>query len=435
MNRCGVTQEETINSINMFIPTPDQKWHQSVKSAYFRNQSEHGSIQVRDIGVTEFQAPAYVANFNDDIVADDIMRTTATLYSHKVPNNLILDFVSKLARYYDGLGYIDMRKNNLLEMMDKAIQVLNSSIASNAAQHSLKYESAEEMGRELVKLDLVKGLIPTYVPEIDRAMYGGMMPGNFYGLIGLGGTYKSIIAQNIAYQNALNDIPTLYLNSEMSSFQYYERLALMAMGIDLRDEIYHKRLSEETIDSFIEMLTAKLKNNIFVFNGSNFNHTSIKAAVEHIEATTGKKIRLIIADGVSQMDSLGREEIPATIHNSGALKEIAKDVNAVVIGLYHLSGDAGHYTLRDTGKKVRGGVKTLANFDGYFSTSKLVDPSTKNLENPDEVIYIENKIYLRLHDKRTRAGTVPTIVNIGNNLNLEQEECDPRNYEFNPHKR
>jgi archaellum biogenesis ATPase FlaH len=435
LNRLGAKMEDSIDFISVTYPTPDLKWHQSVRSAYFHNQAEHNTFTVRDMAVRDFVAPPFIANFNDDVAADDLMRTTAMLYTYKVPNNYIMDTVSKIARYYDTLGYIDMRKNDLRAMMNNAIEVLNNNIANNAVRNSLKYEPAEEMGRALVNMDLVKGLIPTYIPDIDRAMYGGMMPGNAYGLIGLGGTYKSIIAQNIAYQNALGDIPTLYLNGEMSSFQFYERLTLMSMGIDLRDEMYTKKLNHDNIEPFIEKLGGFLKGNMFVFTGSNFNHDNVLATVEHIRATTGKVIRLIIADGLSQFDSRNKEEIPATIHNSGVCKEIAKDTNTVVIPLIHLSGDAAAYTLRDTGEKVRGGIKTLANLDGYFSTSLLIDPATADLENKDEVIYYENKMYLRLKDKRTRAGVVPTIVNIGNMLNLTQEFVDPRSYEFNHKKK
>lgn len=437
LNRCGVPMEDALNLITMNIPTPDIKWHQSVKSAYFHNQQEHGLITVRDINNTtaNFVAPPYVANYTDDVVANDLMRITATLFHQKVGMNDIQDIVWKIAQYYNKQGYIDINRNSLVGLMNQAVQVLNANMANHAAQTALKYETAEDMAKELVQIDLIKGLIPTYIPEFDRCMYGGMMPSNTYGLIGLGGTYKSIVAQNIAYKNALNDIPTLYLNGEMSKFQFYERLALMTLGIDLRDEIYHKRINESNIESFIEHVRSFLKGNIFVFSGSNFNQENIISTLQHIEATTGKVIRLIVADGLSQFDAKGKEEIPATIYNAGVCKEIAKATNTVVMPLIHLSGDAAAYTLRDTGMKVRGGIKTLANLDGYFSTSLLIDPQTSSLENIEEVMYLTNKMYLRLKDKRTRTGVVPSIVNIGQNLNLIQEECDPRSYELNPHKR
>lgn len=433
LNRCGIRQDVTIELIDQNLPTPDKLWHQSVRSAYFHNQGEHNSVKVKDIGVSEFTAPPYVANFNDDVVINDIMQTTAVLHSHEVPPKLIADYLSKLSRFYDTLGYIDMRKNDLRAMMRKAIDILNENIANTAAQNALKYELAEDMGREIIKLDLVEGLVPTFIPEIDQAMYGGMMPGNFYGLIGLGGTWKSIFAQSISFKNALKGTPVLYLNGEMSGFQFYERLSLMAFGIDLRDEVYHKRLNESNIESFIEHMREKLNNNIFVVNGNGFDQKNIYHTIEHIRATTGKVVRLVVVDGVTQMANAGREEIPATIFNTGACKEIAKETGSVVMGLLHLSGDAAAYTLRDTGRKARGGIKTTANMDGYFSTSKLIDTQVQGLET-EEVTYMDDKFYLRLTDKRTRTGVLSVIVNIGKNLELEQEYTDPRSYDVSPNR-
>lgn len=436
LNRCGVAMEDAINLITMNLPTPDIKWHQSVKSAYFLNQHEHGAVQIRDLNETNtFIAPPYVANYTDDVAANDLMRITAELFYSKVNVSTIQDIIAKITMYYNKEGYIDLDRASLADLMNRAIFMLNQQVANHAAKSSLKYETAEDIGRELIKMDLVQGLVRTFIEPLDNSMYGGMMPGNFYGLIGLGGTFKSIIAQSIAYKNAIADVPTLYLNGEMSKFQFYERLIWQAMGIDLREELYHKRLDASNIESFIEQLQIFTKRNIFVFNGANFNRDSIKATIQHIEATTGKIIRLIVVDGVTQMDNKGKEEVQATIYNAGECKELAKETNAVVIGLLHMSGDAGAATLRDTGVKVRGGIKTTANMDGYFSTSKLIDPVSTTLENLEEIMYIERKIYLRVQDKRTRAGVIPLIININDRLGLEYEACDPRAYEINPNRR
>jgi KaiC/GvpD/RAD55 family RecA-like ATPase len=392
---------------------------------------------VRDIngGTNAFVAPPYIANYTDDVVANDIMRITAMLFYQKVSVGDIQDIVGKITRYYNKEGLIDLNRASLDDLMNRAIYTLNQNMAAHSAQTALKYIAAEDIGRDLVKMDLQKGLIKTFIEPIDEAMYGGLMPGNFYGLIGLGGTYKSIIAQSIAYKNAVEDVPTLYVNSEMSAHQFYERLIWQALGIDLRQEMYHKRLNEGNIDSFIEQLQVLTKRNIFVFNGSNHNRDSVLATVQHIEATTGKTIRLIVMDGISQMDAKGKEEIQAAIFNANECKEISKQTNAVVIGLLHMSGDAGAATLRDTGIKVRGGIKMTSSMDGYFSTSKLVDPVSSSLENTEEIVYLEKKIYFRLTDKRTRAGVVPVIVNITDRLSLEHEESDPRSYELNPNRK
>lgn len=436
MNRCGCNPDETIGMIDRHYTTPDTKWHQSVRSAFFHNQHEHNSVKVKDIDENSaYIAPPYIASYTEDVAANDIMRITAMLYNYKLQTGEIMDVVGKIGSFYDKMGYIDYRRASLIDMMNFAVHTLQSNIAIGAAKDSLAYETAEDMGRELIKMDLSTGMIKTHIPPVDRDMFGGPLPGTFYELIGLGGTYKSIIAQFIAYKNAMEDVPTLYLNGEMSRFQYYGRLALQALGVNLRQLLYTKEVNASNIEAFIDKLEAHTKRNIFVVNGNGFNQKNVYATIQHIYATTGKQIKLIVIDGITQMDASGKDEIQATIYNSGVAKEIAKQTNCVVFGLLHMSGDAANKTLRDTGKKVRGGIKTTANADGYFSTSLLIDPNCKTLENPDEVEFLPNKFYLRLTDKRTETGIESYIINIDQNLHLHYEETPPQNYEINPNKR
>lgn len=437
LNRCGVPVPETIMLITQNYVTPDIKWHQSVKSAYFHNQHEHGVVKLKDISTHAFIAPPYVANYTDDVVTNDLMRITATLYHHKVSNADIFDVVEKVAKYYNIAGFIDVNRNTLAELMNKAISVLMTEMANHAAQSALKYETAESLGRELISQN-ASGSLPTYIRDIDEALGGGLMASNFYGLIGFGGTFKSVVVQFWTYMHAMNDVPVLYLNGEMSKLQFYERLALQVFGINLRSEMAKGNINPETIDSFIEQMETITKKNIFFFNGSGFNKQSINATLDHIFVTTGKKVRLVIMDGLTQMDQGGREEAAANIHNSGVCKEIVKEAHGgegvILVSLIHCSGEENK-TLRNTGSKVRGGSKMLANMDGYFCTSLLVDPETGSLENADDIIFRSGKFYFRLVDKRSIAGTVSAIMNVTPRLLLEMEECDPKQYEFNPNKR
>jgi hypothetical protein len=134
------------------------------------------------------------------------------------------------------------------------------------------------------------------------------------------------------------------------------------------------------------------------------------------------------------MDDGNLQEIPAAIRNTAICKEIAKEANdgegVVVLGLMHVSGEQVAAKIRrDNGPFCRGGGKTIANMDGYFSTSLLVDPATNDLDNTDDVLFVENTFYLRFVDKRSGAGTVNTVVSVDNNLNLADANIDPRSIE------
>jgi hypothetical protein len=432
MNRCGVNIHETEEFFNQEFSDLDHKEiHTTIKSAYFRHQHEFASVEVKDLNTSKFIAPPYVANYTDDVVINDVMRVTATLFNYKVPTTEITDIVSKVAKYYHREGYLDIDRVNLKDLMNKAVLILRENMASITDKIALKYESVEEMAKSLIKDKSSDFLVPTFIPSIDNSLGGGLSLGNFYGCIGLGGTFKSILLQFWACACAVNGIPFLYLNGEMSKVQFYQRLCTMVFGIPWTTLVRERNLNEDNIDEFIESVNKGLGNNLHVVNGTDYNKENICATITNIEAKTGKKIRMIGVDGLTQMDSLGKEEIPAAIHNTGVLKEISKETNTAIVALIHLSGE-NDKTLRDTGLRVRGGTKMLANMDGYFSTSLLVDKDfMESLDATEELKFIEGMMYLKYTDKRTGAGVTNCIINITKKLDLKEDlDNPPHSYEY-----
>lgn len=436
LNRCGIEMSVAEGMLVSEFDDLDQKEvFMCCKSAYFRNAGEHGSVEVKDIGnIQDFVAPPYIANYTDDVVLNDIMRITAMLYHKTVDIKEIKFIVARVAKSYQQDGMIDINRSTLAELMNKAIQTLNSNIASVAEKNALNYQTAEEMGAELLSMGMDLSAPTTGIDEIDRVM-GGMPSGNFYGIIGFGGTFKSILAMYMAYVNAMRGIPSLYFNGEMSKLQYYERLALIVMNIIWKEAVDKGEINHNNIADFISRMMEKVQRNMLVYTGSGFNEANVISTIHKIEATENKKIRVVFIDGITQMDSKGREEIPAAISNSGECKEIAKKTDTTVIGLLHVSGPVDK-TYRDTGEKVRGGQKIIANMDGYFSTSLLIDrEATEALENDTDTIFLPGKMYLRYTDKRSGLGVINSIVNIGSNLHLRQEVCDPNSYEVKINRR
>lgn len=429
LNRCGVDFNETVSLVkDNFADLEEKEKFLCCKSAYFHNQQEHGAFEVKDIdALAEFQAPAYIANFTDDVVANDLMRITALLTHHNVCRSDLGDIISKIARYYHSKGLIDIDRKTLLDLMNNAIALYNSKRAEATSETSLKYQTLDEMAQDIVNIDFDENGVKTFYPWIDNATQGGLKLGNFYGLIGVGGTFKSIDAEYMMYRNAINDVPSLYLNGEMSSYQFYERMISMALKIDLYQALAQKKIRKDNVDELIAQVNEVTKGNIFVVNGSGFNAENIIASVDNIEAKTGKRIKLIVVDGVTQMEDTKNDEIRSTIYNSHVCKEVAKQANVAIIGLLHVSGEITKHT-RDTGERVRGGRKVLANMDGYFCTSLLIDTDLEDyLEN--EVQYREGMFYLRFVDKRSKGGTINVIIKVNEHIQLEQLEESVHNYE------
>jgi len=439
LNRCGVSQEEVIRLFaENYSDLEESERRTTIRSAYFHYQHEHNTVPVREIGSNDFIAPPYIMNYTDDVAANDLMRITASLYTYKVPNNEIMDLVSKVGKFYDGQGYIDLRRASLTDLMNKSIEMLQQNIANNAAQNALAYQQADDILNEMLNYGSEENAISTGLPTLDSEMLGGLLPGNVYGLIGLGETFKSIFAQRITFINALKGIPSLYLNGEMSKGQYYERLVYMVFGIDLRQNIIDKKITKESAADFIERVKAVTGNNLFVYNGSGMDKKQILATLDHIESTTGKKIRILVIDGVTQLDWGKLSEIEATIKNSLVCKDIAKEANngegVATIALFHVSGDIVKWK-RNTGDNIRGGKKSLANLDAYFCTSRLIDPNTNTLVNAEDMQFLPNKFYLRYVDKRSKMGIVNNVINVGDKIELKVDFNKAESYEIKLEKR
>lgn len=434
MNRVGMELSITQSFIKAAYDLNQEEVDTTVKKAYFQNQGEHGSVEFKDLGSHEFVAPPYIQNYTDDVVVNDLMQMTALLYHHGVPNDKAYDILGKVGRYYQHKGYIDFKRKSLGSIMNETVLALNAKVAETTDKHKLEYIKAQDAGKELVKLDFHESCIPTHFPSIDGSMRGGLMPGGFYGLVGVGGTYKSILAQFFSVAAAFKNKGVLYINAEMAVRQYYERLCAMTLKVNFYKLLASKEINEENIDNVILEINNVLHDNLFLVNGTGFTKQSILSTIDNIKAVHGKKIGLVVIDGLSQFDLGGLDEIKAASINAEKCKDISKEANggegAAVIALVHISGDQDSaITRRDNRSYIRGGGKVLSACDGIFCTSLLIDPQTQSLENNGDVIYREDKFYLRYIDKRAGTGTVSTIINVGAHIELREDENTPQSYE------
>ncbi len=424
LNRCGVSVADAEHLLKSeYTDLEEKEIHGCVKSAYFHNSHEHGSVEVKDMnGAEKFTAPPYIANYTDDVVINDIMQTTALLFHHKVPMKEIGRIISKLAKCYKLEGFIDIDRATLGDVMNKSLQVLNTNIVEQTLSNSLNYVSAAELGAELINMGSSERVVPTHIEPFDKALGGGIMPGNFYGIIGVGETYKSVIAQFISVATASVKKGVLYLSGEMSKMQFYERLAAMCLHIKLMERLRKGEINVGNIQQVIDEINTVLNNCLFLVSETGYNYTNILATIANIEAKSGIKIELVVIDGVTQMSSDGLQEIPAAIKNTEVCKQIAKNAHdgagVVVLGLMHISGDQLEAKSRiDNGPFCRGGGKTIANFDGYFSTSLIPVPGMREVGSTD-MAYEPGKVRVMLADKRSGAGRTTATLAVSEFLQL-----------------
>lgn len=432
MNRLGVRPETTISLIRQNYSTPNDLWLQSIKSAYVLNTHEHDTIALRDIpSVGTFVAPAFSATYSEDSALNKLLTVSGTLQQYNLPREFTMDVLRQLLAYYNDNNYVNSKIHTVPAIMNAAFQFITQLKARESETKKLDWKTPDQMATEIVNMNFMNG-IKTFIDPIDEKT-GGLHVGNFYAIIGFAETFKSILAEYIAFKNSVSGVPVLVLNGEMSRVQYMERLSLRCLGISLRQAIKGNVLNKETIESFNEQILKASGGNLFTFSGTDFNKESILATIDHIFHSTGKKVQLVIMDGLSQMDQQNKEEAPANIANSMVCKEIVKLANngegVAMLSLCHCSGKENKL-IRNTGSVVRGGSKLIANMDGYFSTSLFVDPHQKNEDNPDDINFMEGKWCLRYNDKRGGTGTHYVVLNLGSDLSVEYEATDYRQYEL-----
>ncbi len=414
MNRVGIDINDA--SLMVYNNYGDMKFSEidtTINSAY-RNTSDHNTIDVYDMekgNIPDDNAPEGVELTKEE---DTIFEDTLEMLRKDVKRGKI----GKLLKCYG---------HNFLGMDDDAV----SRVMNMATEKFKKESEADTLSSESATDSLMKAImgyqdnggVPTGVSEFDEILGGGLMPGQLYGMIGVGGSFKSLLAHCVGADQADAGGLVLYLNGEMSTLQLMDRVVNKELGVELIHGLKNKSITEANMPYIIAQLNEKLKDNFQVVNGSGWTQDSIVKTVDNIEKKYGKKVSLIIADGLTQMDDTKKDEIKSAIFNSGELKECAKRTNSAIIVLVHTSGVISKHT-RNTANFVRGGTKVINNFDAMFCTSLLIDETESNMSEGD-LMYRNGIFYVRLIDKRGSGLIASKIIQVHRPLRLEPLSIDP----------
>lgn len=269
----------------------------------------------------------------------------------------------------------------------------------------------------------------SFVPDVDDALGGCMERGNLYGVIGRDGTYKSIMAMMMAVENAKEGRGAIYFNMEMSRVQMLSRIFIRENNINIIKEKREGRLNNDTARSLTDNLKM-INENLIIVSDSNIAFSSMAEGIRKIiSSKPAFDLQLVIIDGISSMaDEKNQGEVFAAIEASMNLKELAKELNVVILVLAHTRTDAPKH-IRNTGPFVRGGIKITGNMDGYFCHSLLIDPIT-NESMGEDIIYRDGIFYMRFIDKRGAASEINKVIAINNNIQIDITDMNPAEQEI-----
>lgn len=414
LNRCGVMRNEAMSLIeNNLPPIENNHWHQSVKSAYVNQSSDHASVIVYDMDKKEDQdkSPAFVPSTDPEIA---FCNTAMGLRQCGVPYGTI----RKLMR----ASYPDMDISKLLLASEDLFQKQNLKEVSSMAG------SLESFHEEIMAAFVNTKNVLTYNSAIDECL-GGLVNGNLYGLVGCEKTFKSITAMHMVIENAKRGIESIYFNMEMSTAQFFALAALMITGIDIVSEQKFGTMSQVIFSDAMEKVHAALNNKVIIMGQIGISDAEIASLVQKRRMTGGDP-KLIVIDGLSHLHQPTKDEISSAIENSKLMKQLAKDINLPIVALMHTT-NACEKHMRSPIDYVRSGIKIRANLDAYISNSLIIDQEKSTIDkNVTDIIHRKRMLWVRCFDARSSGNMVDKVFKLDDNLAFIDTKEDPKNYEF-----
>jgi len=273
-----------------------------------------------------------------------------------------------------------------------------------------------EAKQEDVRLDSLKGFADEWyesiLPEKNKIIMGyndfdvdlrGKLRGKLGGVIGYGGTKKSLLAENIAYNNIRESLSrVIYSSMEMGATNLINRFINMAVDDTDYNAAYY--LENENNKGNINAKEVYLKKIAPLFgNRLLITENNSLTCLEYDKLLTltekqKNKTDILIVDGLSMMGGQG-SEVELYSRHSKELKDLAKKWNIFVILICHLS-KGGTKKDRDLSKLIRGSEKILDNCDFYISCS---------LFEESKDIFLEDYGNLRLVNKRGSGRVIDVV--------------------------
>lgn len=249
--------------------------------------------------------------------------------------------------------------------------------------------------------------------------FKGKLRSKLVPIIGYGGTKKSLLALNIAYENILMNLgKCVYSTMESGATEIINRL--IDLHVNPVSSKYNPHLELEYHNNITKQLNAKdfyqncfvseLKNNFFLTENTSLEAESYDKLFESFKSDD-KKIDILVVDGLAGMGGRGSETELYSRH-SKELKDLANKWKILVFLICHVS-KGGKKTDRDLSDKVRSSEKIIDNCDFYITNSLFSEDDGFN----------QNYGALRLVNKRG-TGNVIDVVYEFNRQKLSMNETD-----------
>ena len=240
------------------------------------------------------------------------------------------------------------------------------------------------------------------------AEFKGKLRGMLVPIIGYGGTKKSLLSLNIAYENITRGLgKCIYSTMEMGATQIINRLIDMHVKPNSDEHNAHAEL--EYHNNVTRSLNAKkffdsefspaFKGNFHITENTSLQTESYDKLLTKFK-DNNIQIDILIVDGLAGMGGKG-SEVELYSKHSKELKDLANKWKILVFLICHVS-KGGKKTDRDLSGLVRSSEKIIDNCDFYITASLFEDKNNNNE-------YDKNYGALRLINKRGTGNTIDVV--------------------------
>ena len=406
LNRCGVNEQDACSLIEENYIQTNPKWRDTVRSAYARNNHEYKSVAVMDFRVQNaIEEPQEETSYNPEEThhGNKIIEYTYELLKKKIPHPIIKDLIST----YFGSDDAD-ELNRLYEV---AFEKWNLDKFQVKTIESVKVENSMQMVFNEIAS---KSFITIGHKDIDT-LWGGISIGHLVGFIGMDETFKSFMALEATVKNAQNGIVVNYWNGEMHyQTQFFPRLFQRFFGVDLIGDIEKGIILPSHLQDYNDKLSDLTNGCIHVMSKSGFTYDDIKTKALETKA------KLIIVDGVRSL--AGGEDIRRMPEKAAGMKDVAKEVGAGIIALFHTSGSELKRWHRNANDHIKGGLPVRSHLDAFVNFSRLIDADAIDPNEPataDNISFVDGMFAVRAQNKRGKGGGYKDFVMVMDPSNLE----------------
>ena len=206
---------------------------------------------------------------------------------------------------------------------------------------------------------------PSGYPDLDRHL-NGLEKGKMYVIAGRPGAGKTSMAQCLARNQVKKGVSTLIFSCEMTTDQLNLRMLSTESGVNSRDMMTPKTLTETQFRPITAAAAELLRWPIHIRDDSDLTVAQVRAEARRMKRLHGIQVVMVDYLQLLQPDSRGEKRYEDVGNISGGLKNMAKELDLPVVALAQLNRETERANRAPRASDLRESGKIEADADAII---------------------------------------------------------------------